>query len=306
MPKDIIAVFGHRGARGLLPENTLAGFALARGLGLTGVEFDIGVTADGVAVVHHDPRLNRDIARDGSGAYVGADAPLIRDLSYQRLAAYDVGRLRAGSDYAGRYPGQQPRDGVRIPALGDVLAECGPLDLLIEVKTFPDRPEATLAPKRLVEEVLQALRETDSIRKAVLYAFDWRVLEEAAALEPALRRCCLTEPETVKRADLWFGKTRLEAFAPETPGNVPRAVASTGSVVWAPFHKMLDEAEMAAARSLGLTVIPWTVNEEADTHRMIDLGVDGIISDWPDRVKEILARRGVRLAQPGFVAGLPG
>ncbi|HTQ70890.1 MAG TPA: glycerophosphodiester phosphodiesterase family protein [Acidocella sp.] len=300
----MIAVFGHRGARGLLPENTLAGFALARRLGLTGVEFDVAVTADGVAVVHHDPRLNGDMARDGRGAYVGGDAPLIRDLTYEQLAAYDVGRLRAGSDYAGRFPDQRPQDGARIPALRDVLADSAPLDLLVEIKTFPDRPEATLVPARLVEEVVRVLRETGAVRNAVLFAFDWRVLEAAAMLEPALRRCCLTAPETVKRADLWFGKTRLDLCAPETPGSVARAVASTGSAMWAPFHEMLDAAAMDEARRLGLAVIPWTVNEEADLHRMIDLGVDGIISDWPDRVKQILIRRGIRPAAPGFVAGL--
>jgi glycerophosphoryl diester phosphodiesterase len=302
--KNTIAVFGHRGARGLLPENSLAGFALARRLGLTGVEFDAGVTADGVAVVHHDPRLNRDIARDAHGAYVGPDAPLIRELTFQQLASYDIGRLRHGSDYAARYPDQQPRDGVHIPSLGDVLADCAPLDLLLEIKSFPDRPEMTLAPERLVEEVVRALRETGSIRKTVLYAFDWRVLEEAAVLEPSLRRCCLTEPDTVKQADLWFGKTRLAAFAPERPGSVPRAVASTGAVVWAPLHKMLDGAEMAEARRLGLTVIPWTVNEQTDIHRMIDLGVDGIISDRPDRVQELLTQLNMETAAPGFIAGL--
>ncbi len=302
----MVAVFGHRGARGLLPENTLAGFTLARELGLTGVEFDVGVTADGVAVVHHDPRLNQDTARDRHGVYVGKNAPLIRDLSFQQLETYDVGRLRAGSDYAARYSAQQAQDGARIPALGDVLTACGPMDLLIEVKTFPDRTAATFPPGRLVEEVLRQLRATTGVRNAVLYAFDWRVLEAAAALEPALRRCCLTEPETVKQADLWFGKTRLADFAPDSPGAVPRAVASTGAVVWAPFHKMLDEAEMAQAKRLGLAVIPWTVNEPEDVHRMIDLGVDGLISDWPDRAKEILASRNVAMAPPGFVAGLPG
>lgn len=302
----MVAVFGHRGARGLLPENTLAGFDLARELALTGVEFDVGVTADGVAVVHHDAQLNPDVARDRYGAYVGTDGPLVRDLSFQQLETYDVGRLRAGSAYAARYPAQRPIDGERIPGFGDVLKACSTMDLLIEVKSFPDRPEATLSPGRLVEKVLTLLRAANGIRNAVLYAFDWRVLEEAAVLEPSLRRCCLTEPETVKQADLWFGKTRLADFEPDCPGAVPRAVASTGAVVWAPFHKMLDKVEMAEAKRLGLTVIPWTVNEVEDIHRMIDLGVGGIISDWPDRAKEILISRHVKIAPPGFVAGLPG
>ncbi len=302
----MIAVFGHRGARGWRPENTLAGFALARRLGLTGVEFDVGLTADGVAVVHHDPRLNPDTARDTRGAYVGGDAPLLRELTFPQLESYDVGRLRAGSGYAARYPDQKPVDGARIPALAEALAACAPLDLLIEIKSFPDRPDLTLAPERLVEAVVQVLRETGLIRKAVLYAFDWRVLEAAALLAPSLRRGCLTGADTVEQAGLWFGATRLDAFAPETPGSVARAVASTGAVIWAPSHDMLDEAGMAEARRLGLAVIPWTLNEEAGIQRMIDLGVDGMISDWPDRVMDVLRHRNIQPAAPGFVAGLRG
>ena len=270
---------------------------LATGLQLTGVEFDVGVTADGVAVVHHDPRPNPDIARDASGAYVGDDAPLIRDLTVQQLAVYDVGRLRVGSAYAARFPAQTPIDGARIPALSDVLAACQSTDILIEIKTFPDRSEITLPLRLLVKIVLCALRQAHAVEKSVLCAFDWRVLEEAALQEPALRRCCLTEQQTVRRADIWFGRTRLETFG---RGRVPRAVASAGATVWAPFHEMLDEVEMSEARSCDLAVLAWTVNEPAEIYRMIDLGVDGIISDRPDRVREALAERGIEITLPGF------
>ncbi|MDE1906577.1 MAG: glycerophosphodiester phosphodiesterase [Rhodospirillales bacterium] len=294
----MIAVFGHRGARGLVPENTLAGFALAEKLNLTGVELDIAVTADGFPVAHHDPQLNPDIACDNSGAYVGGDAPLISALTFQQISAYDVGRLRAGSAYAKRFAEQAPVEGARIPALDDVLAASTALDFLIEIKTYPDQPEATLAPKFLVAEVVRVLRGANRIGNAMLLAFDWRVLEEAAMLEPALPRCCLTAPETVANADVWFGKTSLAAFG----GSLPRAVASTGAMAWAPFHERLQAAEMDEAQRLGLAVIPWTVNEADDIHRMIDLGVDGIISDRPDRVKDILTERRIEMAPPGFAA----
>ncbi len=298
----MIAVFGHRGARGLLPENTLAGFALAEHLNLTGVELDIAVTADGVAVAHHDPRLNPDIARDNSGAYVGGDAPFIGALTFQQISTYDVGRLRVGSAYAKRFAEQMPVQGARIPALGDILAASTALNFLVEIKTYPDRPDATLAPKFLAAKVVRVLRRANRIGNAMLLAFDWRVLEEAAMLEPALPRCCLTAPETVANADLWFGKTRIAAFG----GSLPRAVASTGAKAWAPFHEGLQAAEMDEAQRLGLAVIPWTVNEVKDIHRMIDFGVDGIISDRPDRVRDILAERGLEMAPPGFAAGSGG
>ncbi len=301
---NIVAVFGHRGARGLAPENTLGGFRLASGLGLTGVEFDVGMTADNVPAVHHDARLNRDIARDESGAYVGEDAPLIRSLTYRQLASYDVGRLRPGSVYAGRHLGQQAHDGARIPALTEVLAVCTSLDLLVEIKTAPDRPGATHTPAELVEHVSRNLDAAKASGNAVLIAFDWRVLEAAARQAPSLRRGCLTDANTVRQARLWFGHTRLDAHQPEKPGSVPRAVASTGAVIWAPRHNTIDNAGMAEARRLGLTVIPWTVNDPRDIQRMIELGADGMISDVPDRVKAMLAANGIALAPPGFISGL--
>lgn len=300
----MIAVFGHRGARGLAPENTLAGFRLASHLGLTGVEFDVGMTADNVPIVHHDARLHRDIARNENGAYVGEDAPLIRDLTYKQLATYDVGQLRRGSVYAGLYPGQQAQDGARIPMLAEVLTACASLDLLVEIKTAPDRPDATHTPAELVEQVSRTLCAAGAGDKAVLFAFDWRVLEVADVRAPSLRRGCLTDANTVRQAHLWFGATRLEAYEQEKPGSVARAVASTGAVVWAPDYRTINEAEMAEARHLGLAVIPWTVNEPDDIQRMIELQVDGMISDVPDQAKRMITAQGFVLAAPGYISRL--
>lgn len=298
----MVAVFGHRGARGLLPENTLAGFSLATQLGLTGVEFDVGVTSDGIAVVHHDPHLSPDLARDQKGDYVAPRSCLIFEQTYQQLLAYDVGRLRSGSDYAARFPTQQPLDGAQIPKLDEVLTECAKLDVLVEVKSFPDRQKDTASPKAMAQATIQSLKNHGLIDNAVLYAFDWRVLDEAAVLEPTLRRCCLTEEETLQNPTLWFGRVDLSDFRPEQPGSLPRLVASTGAKVWAPDYKMLNRYEVEQAHQLGLRLIPWTVNEPDDILKMLDLGVDGIISDWPDRVLNILAERGLSLAAPGFIA----
>ncbi len=300
----MIAVFGHRGARGLAPENTLAGFCLASRLNLTGVEFDVGMTADNVPIVHHDARLHRDISRNESGAYVGEDTPLIRSLTYKQLATYDVGRLRRDSVYAGLYPGQRAHDGARIPMLTEALIACASLDLLVEIKTAPDQPDDTHAPAELVEQVSGALCAAEASDKAVVFAFDWRVLEVVARYAPYLRRGCLTDANTVRHSHLWFGSTRLEAYEPERPGSVPRAVASTGAVIWAPDHRTLDETVMAEARRLGLTVVPWTVNEPADIQRMIEFQVGGIISDVPDKVKSMVVAQGITLATPGFISRL--
>ncbi|MCU4160234.1 glycerophosphodiester phosphodiesterase [Acidiphilium sp. AL] len=292
-----IAIFGHRGARGLLPENTLEGFACAHAIGLTGVEFDVGLSEDGIAAVHHDPRPNPDIARAADGIYVGKDAPLLRDLPYARIAQYDVGRLRPGSDYEARYPDQRPIDGAHIPSLDAALGALAGLDLLIEVKTFPDRPDDTAAPEAMAASVIASLRRNGALEDAVLFAFDWRVLRVAAALEPCLRRCCLSAPDTVAEGRLWLDGADLGQF----DGRLPRAVAATGAACWAPFHASLDQADLAEAQSLGLRVLPWTVNTPEAFERMIALGVDGMISDRPDLARSAVEAVGGIVAGPGFV-----
>ncbi|HYD57244.1 MAG TPA: glycerophosphodiester phosphodiesterase family protein, partial [Burkholderiales bacterium] len=112
---------GHRGARGLLPENTLAGFQRALELGVTTLELDIAITKDGVLVIHHDPTLNPDITRDASGRFLEARGPAIHSLTWEELQKYDVGRLKPGTPYARNYPDQQPVDGARIPRLADLF-----------------------------------------------------------------------------------------------------------------------------------------------------------------------------------------
>ncbi len=298
-------VFGHRGARGLAPENSLPGFARARDLGLTGVEFDIALSADHVALVHHDPQLSADITRDAAGRYLTAPTPVLHERTASELAVFDIGRAQPGSAYAARYPTQQALDQVPIPTLEQVLGALGPLDVLIEIKTFPDRPTLTAPPEVMAAAVITLLRQHEAIERSVLFAFDWRVLRAAARLEPRLRRCCLTAPDTIAPISatggrLWLDDLDLAAFG----GELARAVAATGACAWAPLHSTLDRRSCELAQSLGLAVIPWTVNLPNDIESMIALGVDALISDYPDRVIARLRREGRDVAPPGFVASL--
>ncbi len=138
-----IDVQGHRGARALFPENTLEGFVAASALGVTAFELDVGMTADGVLVVNHDPALNPDIARDTSGAWLRERGPTIWSMTYAELNRYDVGRLRPGSRTASLFPDQVPHDGARIPTLASVLAALPATRFTIEVKTDPAHPAWT-------------------------------------------------------------------------------------------------------------------------------------------------------------------
>ncbi|HVY16766.1 MAG TPA: glycerophosphodiester phosphodiesterase [Rhodopila sp.] len=263
---------GHRGARALFPENTLEGFVAAAALGVTAFELDVGMTADGVVVVHHDPALNPDIARDAAGAWLDGPGPFIRTLRFATLQTFDVGRLRPGSPTARLFPDQAPRDGARIPTLAAVLAALPEARFTIEVKTDPPHPEATASPAELAEATLSVIDAADAAGRVVVEAFDWRVQRHVRRTRPDIRLAWLTRPETVSR--LWWDVDPLPSVA--------AGVAREGGPIWAPFHAALTEDDVREAHALGLSVLPWTVNEPKDMRRLIAWGVDGLISDRPD------------------------
>src|SRR5512139_498146 len=121
IPAEAFDLQGHRGARGLAPENTLPAFERALELGVTTLELDIAITRDGVLVISHDPVLNPDHTRDAAGRFLERPGPAIHALTWSELQSYDVGRLNPGTDYARQFPDQQPVDGTRIPRLADLF-----------------------------------------------------------------------------------------------------------------------------------------------------------------------------------------
>src|SRR5919198_903812 len=133
-----VDIQGHRGARGHAPENTLPGFERALAIGVSTLELDVGVTRDGVVVIHHDRGLNPDTTRGPDGKWIAAPGPLIKDLTYAELQRYDVGRIQPGSEYERRFPHQKPLDGTRIPKLSDLFARAGStVRFNIETKVSP-------------------------------------------------------------------------------------------------------------------------------------------------------------------------
>ena len=270
---------GHRGARGLFPENTIEGFLAAIGLGVHSFELDVGVTADGVPVVHHDPHLNPNLARDPAGNWIEPPAPLLRSLKLDELARYDVGRIRPGTDYAETYASQVAADGARIPTLDAVLRLPGNLRFNIELKLLPEHPEWTVAPEEMAERVLLVIDRAGAAGRVTIQSFDWRAPRHVRRIRPVIPRGWLTRAETVREAALWRGNPAANT-AMEL---VPDAIAAEGGGTWTPFHPDLTPDLLARAKQLGLRVIPWTVNDPADMRRLIGWGVDGLITDWPDR-----------------------
>lgn len=266
---------GHRGARALFPENTLEGFLAAFALGVSAFELDVGMTADGVVVVSHDPTLNPDLTRDTSSAWLTTRGPTIRTLSYAELNRYDVGRIRPGSRTSFLFPDQQPHDGARIPALAAVLAALPQARFTIEVKTDPAHPDWTAAPHLLADTTLSVVDEANAASRVTLESFDWRVQRHIRETRPDIKLAWLTRAETVRDAVRWWNGTASGL-------TVPATVAAEGGRVWAPDHSDLTEAQIHEAHALGLLVLPWTVNRPADMRRLIDWGADGLISDRPN------------------------
>ena len=184
---------GHRGARALFPENTLQGFVAAASLGVEAFELDVGMTADGVVVVSHDPALNPEITRDASGAWLTERGPALWSLTRAQTCLYDVGRIRPGSPMSALFPDQTPADGARIPTLAAVLAALPQARFTIEVKTDPAHPDRTAPPHLLAEATLAVIAAAGAASRVVVEAFDWRVQRHIRATWPR-DHTCLADP----------------------------------------------------------------------------------------------------------------
>ena len=278
---------GHRGARGLEPENTLPAFARGLELGVDTLEMDVMLTADDVLVVHHDEHLNPDITRDASGAWLAATGPQLRTLTLAQLRTYDVGRIRPGTAYAARFPDQHGRDGVRIPTLDEVIAAAEQqssqrIRYNIEIKTTPGKPGDTAPPEVVAEHLVATIRAHGIAARATIQSFDFRGLRRVAQIAPELPRSCLTEAKTIGEPGTTSPWTGLDVAA--FGGSIAKLVASVGCKVWSPDESTLTEAQVVEAHALGLAVLPWTVNDPAAIARVIGWHVDGVISDFPDRL----------------------
>jgi glycerophosphoryl diester phosphodiesterase len=262
---------GHRGARGHAPENTLPGFERAAAIGVDTLELDVGVTRDGVVVIHHDRRLNPDLARGPDGRWITAPTPAIFSLSYEELQQYDVGRLRPGSEYARRFPHQKPIDGTRIPRLSELFSIAPPsVRFNIETKLVPEAPEETLAPEPFARKLIAEVRKAGVAERATIQSFDFRTLAVVQREAPEIATAYLTSDQ------------KGEA--------VPRMVHQAKGTIWSPDFQDLDARALTVARELGIRVIPWTVNEPADIARALEMKVDGVISDYPDRVRAAMKK----------------
>jgi len=297
---------GHRGARGLAPENTLPAFTKALELGVSTLELDCAITRDGVVVVSHDPALNPDITRGPDGKWLQQTGPAIHSLTFQELQRYDVGRTNPASAYGKRWPGQQAVDGTRIPRLADVFAlmrKSGneTVRFNIETKISPLAPDETTTPEDFARKLISAVRSAGMADRTAIQSFDWRTLQIVQKEAPEIPTVYLTVEkgfmdsiQADKASSPWTAGFHVSRYS----GSIPRMVKAAGGAVWSPYYAETTREQVKEAQSLGLKVVVWTVNGPADMRRMIEWGVYGVISDRPDLLRKVAGEMGVALPRP--------
>jgi len=292
----------HRGGRALFPENTLVSFANALSIGVNTLELDIGVTRDGVIVVSHERGLNPDLARGADGNYVAPPGIPFARLSLEEVKKYDVGQIRPGSAYAAQFPDQRAVPGTKIPTLKelfDLVRKSGDANVRfnIETKIDPNHPEESPDPARFVTLLLDLVGAEKFSDRVMVQSFDWRTLRLVQKLAPTIPTVYLTvqagAAPTVfpDKASVWTA-----GFDPAAHGHsIPRTIKDAGGAIWSPYFGDVTPALIAESHALGLKVVVWTVNKQADMARLIEIGVDGIISDHPDLLRKVAGEKGIAL-----------
>jgi glycerophosphoryl diester phosphodiesterase len=295
---------GHRGGRGLMPENTLPAFARALTLGVDTLELDVGITKDGVVVISHNRVLDPAITRGPEGAWLAEPGPPIRTLTLAELRRYDVGTIRPQTEYARQFPDQESVAGTSIPALAELAAlvrKAGneTVHFNIETKLSPLSPDDTLEPEAFAASLVAALRDSGLASRSTIQSFDWRTLKIVQRMAPEIDTVCLTlergRDDNIQRGKPGPSPWTAGLDVDDYDGSVPRLVKEAGCPVWSPFFRDLTDAALAEARALGLRTVTWTVNDPADMGTLLERGVDGIITDYPDRLRQAMAARGMKL-----------
>lgn len=299
-----IEIVGHRGARGLRPENTLPGFAHALGIGVDTIELDVGLTADGAIVCNHDQALSPvncvDTAPVTPGdplfPYVGRP---LRELTLAQVKTVDAGARHRQDGLAATLV---PEPGTPPPTLAEAAALIAGYDGVwasVELKTSPEWPDADV--EWFVATVRETLEACGLSGRFRLLGFDWRVVVAARLMLPGVECVALVEEETVRPGTAWLAG--FELTDPADPADLVGAALAAGATVLSPYHRQVTRALVDHAHRLGMRVVPWTVNDPAAMARFIDLGVDGLVTDYPDRCRIVLESRGLPL--PGKPAAGP-
>jgi glycerophosphoryl diester phosphodiesterase len=305
----------HRGGIGMTTEESLQGFAKALRLGVSTLELDTHVTKDDKVVVNHDRQISSQKCQDTGPAFPGDPmypyvGKYIKDLTLAEIKTMDCGYQQLPG-----FPEQEQVKGFRMVELKDVLDlvkayHANQVMLNIETKVEAGAPEQTAPRERFVRRVYEEIHASGIERQVTIQSFDWGALKAMHALAPTWPLVALTNYDFLQvgkpGASPWLGGLDVDDFG----GDFVKAAAAipgvralspnygfpqNGKVGDPGFRFYPDKQMVTEAHARGLTVIPWTCDDPATVRALMDLGVDGIITNYPNHVRDIMAERGMRL-----------
>jgi glycerophosphoryl diester phosphodiesterase len=308
MVSPLFDVQGHRGARGLKPENTLPSFEAALDAGVTSVETDVYLSRNGIPVLSHDPVISEHLCHlvPGSDSPPPAPGLLLSSLTLAELRGYRADRNPDPSRFpdqdtsvtplARLFAEQNGIDPYTLPRVAELYAfvtaysgdlgkragktekqQAGARRLRIdlEIKRTPFHPEYVAddfdgdKPGVLEHRLVDLIRAADLLKRVSVRSFDHRSVRALGSIEPLLETAIL-----------------VSGMAPVDPVELTEAA---GARTYCPDYHFLDARQVSRLHAAGIKVLPWTVNEPADWQRLIDWGVDGITTDFPDRLAAFIA-----------------
>ncbi len=274
----------HRGGRGETTEESLRAFAKSLELGVSTLELDIVITKDGHPVVWHDATIDAEKCADTEPAFAGDPqypyvGKLVHELTLEQLRTLDCGKRLA------EFPGAEVVRGNKIATLPEVFALAdsygaayqGGVRYNIETKVEADHPGASAPPQEFVDVILAAVRSADKVGLVEIQSFDWRTLPMVHQAEPSIPLVALYD-ESWAGGDPMIGATMAGA-----------------SIVSPDYQLVTGKPYVDHAHSLGLKIIPWTVDDVGTMRELVGYGVDGIITDYPTLLRSVMAELGMPL-----------
>ena len=289
-----IKIYGHRGARGDLPENTLDSFKYLFDNNINAYETDILISKDLVPVIAHDFRLDPSRTKDNEGNWIENENIKIFDLTYEELLKFDVGSVNKLSRYGRRFINQKNLENQKIPKLSELLEmskknKSENLLINLEIKSTPDEENLTPEPEDTVKLVMKDINGTHLKDKIIVSSFDWRTLTVIKNNYPEIPRAYLTQHLTgININQTIYNRSPWLSFLPYYEDHeLPGIIKSQGGKAWHPYRKDITKKLVDISHQEDLPINVWTVNKEYDMLKMIEYGVDGIMTDYPIRLKEL-------------------
>ncbi|MGB6512737.1 MAG: glycerophosphodiester phosphodiesterase family protein [Mycobacterium sp.] len=283
----------HAGGRGQATGESLRAFAKSLELWVSTIELDINVTKDHQPLVWHDSIIEPQQCSDTGPAFAGdASYPYVgkpvHDLTRAQIHTLDCGKP------ASQFPRAEVLRGNKIAALPEVfsLTDSYRADVRynIETKVAADHPAISAQPQEFVDVVLAAVRAAGKVGRVEIQSFDWRTLPLVRQAEPSIPLVALWNEHTWVPGSPW-----LATVNPDVVGDPVIGAMMVGASILSPEYSLVDRALVDRAHSLGLSVIPWTVDDANDMRTQIAVGVDGIITNYPAVLRTVMAELGMAL-----------